>query len=75
MAFCENRLRIKSKTFQEILAEESYLRDLKNRFPIESRAWNSVWDQLDRVLARKAAYERAVERRRMENGEEVYRLF
>ena len=75
MAFCENRLRIKSKAFQEILTEESYLRDLKNRFPIQSPAWNSVWDQLDRILARKAAYERAVERRMMERGEEIPRLF
>ena len=74
MAFCENKMKIKSKAFQEILAEESYLRDLKNRFPIQSSAWNSVWDQLDRVLARKAAYERAVERRMMERGE-VPRLF
>ena len=50
----------------EILHEEAYLRNLKNRFPIGSAAWNSVWNKLDKVLERKQKYEAAVERSRME---------
>lgn len=62
----ENRLNIKSEAFMEILHEEAYLRNLKNRFPIGSAAWNSVWNKLDKVLERKQKYEAAVERSRME---------
>lgn len=61
----ENRLNIKSQAFLEILAEEERLRKLKDQFPLQSPAWNAVWDKLDRVLARKRAYENAVERNRM----------
>ena len=74
MAFCENKMKIQSRAFQEILANESYLRDLKNRFQVNSVAWHAVWNQLDRVLARKEAYERAVAKKRMENGEAIYPL-
>lgn len=56
----ENKYNIKSKVFLEILAEEGRLRALKDRFPMGSAAWNSVWDRLDRVLKRKKAYEAAV---------------
>ena len=62
----ENRLNIHTKAFDEILAEEERLRRLKNRFPIQSPAWNAVWDKLDRVLERKRKYEAAVERSRWE---------
>lgn len=62
----ENRLNIQTENFQAILREEDYLRKLKNRYPIGSAAWNSVWDKLDRVLDRKRKYEAAVERSRME---------
>lgn len=65
----ENRLNIHTKAFDEILAEEARLRELKNRFPLQSPAWNSVWDQLDRVLERKRRYEAAVERSRMSKGQ------
>lgn len=61
----ENRLNIQSPEFLKILAEEERLRKLKEQFPIQSPAWNSVWDKLDRILARKRAYENAVERNRM----------
>ena len=67
--FVENRLNIHTKAFDEILAEEERLRKLKNRFPIQSPAWNAVWDQLDRVLERKRKYEAAVERSRWERGQ------
>jgi hypothetical protein len=60
----ENKYNIQSKVFLEILAEEERLRTLKNRFPIGSAAWNSVWDKLDKVLKRKKAYEAAVMRYR-----------
>lgn len=61
----ENRLNITSPAFLEILAEEDRLRKLKDRFPLQSPTWNAVWDKLDRVLARKHAYEHAVEKNRM----------
>ena len=64
----ENRLNIHTEAFEEILAEEERLRKLKKRFPIQSPAWNSVWDRLDRVLERNRQYEAAVERGRMERG-------
>lgn len=67
--YVENRLNIHTKAFDEILAEEARLRELKNRFPLQSRAWNAVWDKLDRVLERKRRYEAAVERSKFMKGE------
>ena len=66
--YVENRLNIHTKVFNEILAEEARLRELKNRFPLQSPAWNAVWDQLDRVLERKRRYEAAVEKSRFMKG-------
>jgi hypothetical protein len=67
--YVENRLNIHTKAFAEILAEEARLRELKNRFPLQSPAWNAVWDKLDRVLERKRRYEAAVEKSRFMKGE------
>lgn len=61
----ENKLNIQSPAFLEILAEEDRLRKLKDQFPMQSPAWNAVWNKLDRILARKRAYENAVKRRKM----------
>ena len=61
----ENKLNIQSPAFLEILAEEDRLRKLKDQFPVQSPAWHAVWNKLDRVLARKRAYENAVKRRKM----------
>lgn len=65
----ENRLNIHTRAFAKILAEEERLRRLKNRFPIQSPAWNAVWNQLDWVLERKRRYEAAVERSKFLKGE------
>lgn len=61
----ENRLNITSPAFLEILAEEDRLRKLKDRFPLQSPAWHSVWNKLEIILKRKKAYENKVERNRM----------
>ena len=60
----ENRLKIKTKAFDAILSEEGRLRALANHFPKGSEMWNQVWDQLDKVIKRKKAYEAAVLRGR-----------
>ena len=62
-----NRLNIHTEVFDEILEQEERLRERKNRYPIGSRAWHEVWDQLDKVLRRKKSYENAVEQNRTNN--------
>ncbi|MBR1988429.1 MAG: hypothetical protein IKA36_05270 [Clostridia bacterium] len=66
--YVENRYNIRSQKFLEILAEEKRLRELKEKFPIGTIAWHRVWDQLDKVLKRKKAYEDAVLRNKEVGG-------
>ena len=60
----ENKYKIHTKAFEEILNEETRLRKLTQRFPKGSDSWNRAWDKLDLVLKRKKAYEEATLRNR-----------
>ena len=60
----ENKLDIHSNAFDKILEQEDRQRELIDRFPIGSEAWHQAWNTLDRILARKRAYENAVRKNR-----------
>ena len=62
--YVENRLNIHTKAFEEILEEESKLREEKSLYQVGSQAWNRVWDRLDKVLKRKRNYENKVRNER-----------